>query len=115
MKKQKCEKKECFDRHPRECKQERSIGGCKRNKECDYLHVTNVNVEVKETNDEGCEYKCAGCNSSWNDKRYLVECVIRNMNIFFCLNCNDWIKDKEAVIDQGWTLLDEAGFLRNNV
>ena len=56
MKKQKCEKKECFDRHPTECKQERSIEGCKRNVECDYLHVTNVNVEVKETHDEGCEY-----------------------------------------------------------
>ena len=115
MKKQKCERKECHDRHPRECKWERSNGGCKRNEECDYLHVRNVNVEVKEPHDEVGEYECEGCNSSWNDERYIVKHVIRNMNIVFCLNCNDWIKDKEAVLHQGWTLLDEAGFLRNNV
>ena len=45
---------------------------------------------------------------------YEVDHVIKNMNIFFSLNCNDWIRDKEAVLDQCWALLDEAGFLRNN-
>ena len=112
---QKCEDKECLDRHPRECKWERSIGGCNRNEVCDYLHVRNVSVAVNEASSEVWEYKCAGCDSNWNDKKYVVEHVIRNMRIFFCLNCNDWIKHKEAVLDQGWTLLDEAGFLRNNI
>ena len=50
LKGQKCEKKDCLDRHPRECKWERSSRGCKRNEECDYLHVSQANVEVKETN-----------------------------------------------------------------
>ena len=104
---QKCENKECSDRHPRECKWKRSIRGCKRNEEYDYLHVSQANVEAKETNvvNKVAEYKCAGCKSSWNDERYVVDHVIRNMNMFFCLNCNDWIRDKEAVLDQGWTLL----------
>ena len=77
--------------------------------------LEHVNVEVKKPHDEVGEYECAGCNSSWNDERCIVKHVIRKMNIVFCLNCNDWIKDKEAVLHQGWTLLDEAGFLRNNV
>lgn len=111
IKNQRCDNKECSYRHPRECKWDRRNGGCKRNEECAYLHVRNVEVNRERNMD----YKCAGCNSSWNDKRYVVGHVIRSMNIFFCLNCNDWIKNKEAVLDQGWTLLDEAGFLRNNL
>ena len=117
LKGQKCEDKECLARHPRECKWERSIKGCMRNKECAYLHGIQEKEEVKGINvdNENVVYKCESCKSSWNDKSYVVDHVIRNMNIFLCLNCNDWIRDKEAVLDQGWTLLDEAGFLRYDI
>ena len=28
------------------------------------------------------------------------------------IGCYDWVKNKESVLDQGWTLSYEAGFLR---
>lgn len=117
LKSYKCERKECLDRHPKICKWERSIGGCKRSVDCQYLHGKHDNdtsIEVKDDS-VASEYQCVGCKSSWNDKTYLVGHSIRNMNIFFCLNCNDWIQKKEEVLDQGWSLLDEEGFLRNNI
>ena len=40
---------------------------------------------------------------------------IKNMRVFFCLNCYDWIKDKNAVFEQGWSMFDEAGFLWTDV
>ena len=33
----------------------------------------------------------------------------RKYEKFFCLNCDDWIKYKTKVLDQGWTLFDEEG------
>jgi hypothetical protein len=64
---------------------------------------------------DDCEYQCAGCKSTWNDKIYMVNHNVKNMNVFFCLNCSDWIRNKEAVFDADWTLFDEAGFLKQNV
>ena len=32
-----------------------------------------------------------------------------------CLNCDDWIQQKNFVLEQGWTLFDEAGYLRQYV
>ena len=31
------------------------------------------------------------------------------------LNCDDWIKDKSGVFRQGWTLLDDQGYLRTGI
>ena len=86
-------------RHPRICKWEGNKGGCRRNKECDYLHINNDTDKS-----DICVYQCVSCKSIWNDKICMVEHTIKNMNIFFCLNCNDWVKNKESVLDQGWTL-----------
>ena len=65
--------------------------------------------------EEVCEYQCAGCKSIWNDKIYMEDHRVKDMNLYFCLNCSDWIKNKEAVLEQGWTLFDEVGLLRQNV
>ena len=51
-----------------------------------------------------------------NDRNCMEEhffCL--NCHDFFCLNCHDWIKDKSAVFEAGWTMFDEAGFLRTDV
>ena len=56
-------------------------------------------MKVNEGNvvDE-CEYQCPGYNSTWSDKIYMVNHNVKNMNVFFCLNCSDWIRNKEAVL-----------------
>ena len=94
-----------------------SIGGCKRSVDCQYLHGKHASYASKDVKDVAVtsEYQCVGCKSIWNDTIYLVGHLIRNMNIFFCLNCNDWIQKKEEVFDQGWSLLDKEGFLRNDI
>ena len=119
LKSYKCERKECGDGHPKTCKCERNSGGCNRSVDCQYLHGKHANeasIEVMDGNVADVrEYKCVGCKSIWNDQIYLVSQKIRNKYIFFCLNCNDWIQKKEAVFDQGWTLLDEGGFLRQDI
>ena len=50
-----------------------------------------------------------------NEKDCVVEHNIKNTNVFFCLNCNDWGKVKTAVFDQGWSLFNEDGFLRHDI
>ena len=110
-----CENKECNKRHPRKCKWEGNRGGCRRHGDCDYLHFTNDNMESSEDTADICEYQCVSCKSIWNDKIHLVEHSVKNMKLFFCLNCSDWVRNKDAVLDQGWTLLDEAGYLRQNI
>ena len=39
----------------------------------------------------------------------------KDTRVLFCLNCHDWIKDKSAVFEAGWTMFDEAGFLRTDI
>ena len=34
---------------------------------------------------------------------------------FLCLNCEDWIANKDMVINPGWTLFDKNGDLRTDV
>ena len=52
---------------------------------------------------------------TWMDKDCLVKHTVKNQQVYFCLNCNDWVKNKERVFDQGWTLLGEDGFLRMEI
>ena len=37
------------------------------------------------------------------------------MEVYFCLNCDDWVKEKGRVFDQGWSLFDLDGNLNNFV
>ena len=70
---------------------------------------------LKNTGAAIMEYKCSGCKSSWTEKCYVKEHMIQNMQTFFCLNCDDYIKDKTQVFNKGWTLVDEHGFLRRDL
>ena len=36
-------------------------------------------------------------------------------NVFFCLNCKDWVQNKSNVFKEGWSLFDEAGYLSRDV
>ena len=46
------------------------------------------------------------------DEYCVVQHIVKNMRTYFCLNCADWIKDKNNVFEKGWALLDEEGYLR---
>ena len=105
-----CGDQECDKRHPKQCKWLQSIGGCQRGEqECEYLHNADAKFEVKK------QFKCESCKYSWEDKNCVVEHIIKNKTMFFCLNCDDWVKTKENVLKEGWTLFNEGGFLRNDV
>ena len=100
-----CTNTDCMERHPIRCKWVKSEHGCSRSN-CEYLHNT---LPINDS------FKCAGCLDIWNDPTCVIQHVIRNQEIYFCLNCNDWIKEKSRVFDQGWTLLNEQGFLRTGI
>ena len=90
---QKCERKECWERHPRRCKWEQSDGGCKRNLECVYLHASQTNKEVENMtnlNFTGANgYKCVSCKCVWQNKNCLVVHTVKSTSVLFCLNCSD--------------------------
>ena len=46
---------------------------------------------------------------------FLVMHEIENTSVLFRLNCDNWVKNKVAVFDLGWSLLDNEGFLRNGI
>ena len=114
---EKCDRNFCGDRHPKVCKfWLKSKSGCKRGEECDFLHVTlAISDEAVTGQKELLEYKCVGCESCWTDKGFTVEYVVANQKVQFCLNCEDWIKDKSKVLDKNWSLFDQAGHLRYDV
>ena len=103
----KCERKDCQKRHPKRCKWMSSQVGCRR-LDCDYLHDANERKLASN-------FKCVGCKNTWSDKMCVVEHIVQNQRVNFCLNCDDWVKYKERIFDQGWTLLDDAGFLRTGI
>ena len=61
----KCERKECCDRHPKRCKWDNSDRGCRRGSECLYLHKPNASKTDKEKSSELKNYKCQGCKYIW--------------------------------------------------
>ena len=110
-----CETKNCVDRHPRMCKWLRSKYGCRRGEECEYLHVTLADDDrvqsAHKMESEIGEYSCVGCKSIFSEERCVIKHTVQNMDTYFCLNCEEWIKDKARVFDQDWTLLDQHGYL----
>ena len=93
--------------------------GCKRNTSCDFSHNLLVCEKQKEKSDmkekKEPSYKCVSCHSEWQEHRYLVKHNIQNKQVYFCLNCDDWVKHKERVFDHGWSLLDQSGNLNSFV
>ena len=84
--------------------------------DCQYLHKASQKDKRGEEQVYGkIHYQCAGCKCIWNDKWCVKEHIIQNIQVHFCLNCDDWIKDKTAVFDQGWTMFDEGGFWREDI
>ena len=60
-------------------------------------------------------FKCVGCKCDWSNKSCVVKHVIGDHIVYFCLNCEDWVKDKSKVLDRNWTMFDERGNLRYDV
>ena len=96
-----------------------SKSGCHR-VDCKYLHGHFANEEnhvnlgnAKKQNSE--EFECISCKCVWNDRNCVVEHVVQNMKVYFCLNCDDWVQNKTEVLQPGWNLLDEAGYLSRDV
>ena len=58
---------------------------------------------------------CEGCKTVWENEKHVVEHNIQNTQTFFCLNCEDWIQNKENVFVAGWSLFDNEGYLRHDV
>ena len=106
---QKCENVECQDRHPKTCKWLSSEVGCKRI-DCEYRHETPVLGEIQVA-----KFKCVSCMDTWKDQKCVVKHTIKNHQVYFCLNCDDWVQSKENVFDQGWSLLGADGFLRTGL
>ena len=76
--------------------------------------MINLNMNMRRSAGTD-EYQCEGCKYVRKDINCMEEHDIRNMRVFFCLNCDDWIKNKFAVFEHGWTMFDDAGFLRTDV
>ena len=111
--------KDCSDRHPKTCRYwSGNKSWCARKLNCDFLHVTLVRDDGKATieyNVDDEEFNCVSCKDCWTDKMCVVEHTQNNHMVYFCLNCNDWVKNKSAVLDPNWALLDEGGNLRSNL
>ena len=114
LEKLKCVNKDCGDRHPSVCKWLQSRSGCKRGEECDFLHVTLASDDGIRS-DRNDDFQCVGCKSSFTNINHVKIHSIENTETVFCLNCDDWILHKTRVFDQGWTLLDNNGFLRRDI
>ena len=41
--------------------------------------------------------------------------MINGTELYFCLNGDDWIQQKEKVVDQEWSLFDQDGNLSHYV
>jgi hypothetical protein len=115
LEKQKCKDKGCRGRHPKACRWFQRDIGCKR-RNCEYLHVFLAKTE-NEAKTKSKDYECAaaGCKNVWQDTKCVVKQNIGNGEVFLCLNCDDWIVNKSAVLNSDWTLFDQHGNLRQDV
>ena len=102
---------ECEKRHPKACKWTNTSGGCKIKHYCAYSHDTSV------CGDEGSKknLKCISCQHKWSEEKFVVKHTIKNIEVYFCLNCEDWVKEKERVFEEGWSLFDKDGYLNYNL
>jgi hypothetical protein len=56
---------------------------------------------------EDLKFKCAGCQDYCTSSNCIVENRMNSQILYFCLNCDEWIKDKSKVLDKNWTFLEE--------
>ena len=114
MKSLKCTVKGCNYRHPKTCKWFSKEVGCRRN-DCEFLHGTLAKSDDKISAHKESSFKCEGCRGTFENKEYVVKPIIKSKEMFFCLNCDDWIGNKEEVLKSDWTLFDSNGDLRRDV
>ena len=112
----KFESTDCSERHPKICRfWSKNKTGCRRESDCDFLHVTLAQHDGKasvESKVEDTEFKCVSCKDWWTNKNCVMEHNLNNHVVFLCDN---WIGDKRKVFDQNWTLLDERGNLKRDL
>jgi hypothetical protein len=106
----KCSDIGCLNRHPKPCKYFKSESGCRRGEACAYSHDLYICVGQRRNS-----FKCVSCKHEWKDSWCVVEHKVKNMEVYFCLNCNDWVKEKDKVLDQGWSLFEQDGNLNHFV
>ena len=110
----KCSEKNCNKRHSNQCKWFQKEVGCRRSN-CDFLHETLACDDGNKNAHKETKYKCEGCKSEFPKDNYVVKHTIQNMELWFCLNCDDFIKDKSKVLNNDWILFDQNGDLRRDV
>ena len=108
-----CQEIPCQSRHPKVCKWTKTETGCRR-EDCDFLHVTLVGGDGKQTETHKI-YPCMGCKNVYDDKVCVVQHIAENRAFFLCLNCDDWILRKDEILLPEWSLFDENGDLKQNV
>ena len=108
-----CKGKDCEDRHPKPCKYFSSKSGCKRGESCNFSHDTLAHGEhiAEKVKNEMQNFTCVSCRCAWKDRHCVVRHVVKHNEVFFCLNCEDWVKEKSRVLDNGWSLYDKDGNL----
>ena len=105
----KCDSKSRVDKHPKVCKfWTKSKSGCIRKTSRDFLHETPAKSDQTHIseNDEMESCRCVGCKCNWTNKCCVIKHVISGHIVYFCLNCEDWVKDKTKVLDNNWTMFD---------
>ena len=55
------------------------------------------------------------CKATWEDRACVVEYSVQSIRTYFCLKCDEYVKDKSPVFEEGWSLLDGAGYLHINL
>ena len=108
-----CERGKCPNRHPKACKWYSGATGCRRGEDCDFSHGTLVCGDKMENQTKN--FKCVSCNHTWNETKFVIKHNIKGWEVYFCLNCEDWVRSKENVLDQGWSLFDQDGNLNHDV
>ena len=108
----KCDKNVCQDRHPKVCKWWQGKSGCSRIG-CDYLHGTLASDDGQSKAHKS--FPCAGCKNCYDDERCVVHHNVNHIEFFLCLNCEDWIRHKDLIMNPGWSLFDNNGDLRRDV
>ena len=45
--------------------------------------------------------------SEWEESNCVVQHIIQNKECNVCLNCEDWVKNKQNGLNEGWSLFEE--------
>ena len=111
----KCKGHGCPDRHPKACKWVKEELGCRRNEESNFSHDPRICSEIVKKESENNHFQCVSCKHEWRESQHVVKHMVENTEVYFCLNYNDWVKKKNRVLDQGWSLFDLYGNLSHFV